>query len=115
LKNRAGRRTPAARRPAFRPRLEALEDRRLLNASAVLDAAGNTFRLNVDAGGKLTETYLGQTATLAAGVLRAHAYRDSDGGIGITVVYDLHNGTFAAFDYDHTGGHYLGDNVIDVD
>jgi hypothetical protein len=100
---------------SFRPRLEALEDRRLLNASAVLDAAGNTFRLNVDATGKLTETYLGQTTTLAAGVLRAHAYRDSDGGIGITVVYDLHNGTFAAYDYDHTGGHYLGNNVIDVD
>jgi hypothetical protein len=116
LMNRASRRSPAARRRcAFRPRLEALEDRRLLNASAVLDAAGNTFRLNVDATGRLTETYLGQTTTLANGVLRAHAYRDSNGGIGITVVYDLHNGTFAAYDYDHTGGHYLGNNVIDVD
>ena len=111
LKNRAGRGTPAAR-PAFRPRLEALESRQLLNASAVLDAAGNTFRLNLDATGKLTETYLGQTTTLAQGVEKAHAYRDSDGSIGITVVY---NNGLTAFDYDHTGGHYLGQNIVDVD
>jgi hypothetical protein len=115
LMDKAGRLAPAPRCPTFRPRLEALEDRRLLNASAVLDAAGNSFRLNVNATGTLTETYLGQTATLATGVLRAHAYRDADGSIGITVVYNLNNGTFAAFDYDHTGGHYLGNNVIDVD
>jgi hypothetical protein len=104
---------PAGRpRPACRPRLEALEDRQLLNASAVLDAAGNTFRLVVDKAGKLTETYLGQTTTLAtAGVHRAHAYRDSDGSIGITVIYQ--NET--AYDYDHTGGHYLGQNILDVD
>src|SRR5262249_28675545 len=50
--------------------------------------------------------------TLATGVARAHAYRDSDGSIGITVVYS--NG-LAAFDYDHTGGHFLGVNIADVD
>jgi len=103
---------PAARpRAAFRPRLEALEDRRLLNASTAFDAAGNPLRLVVDNAGQLTETYLGQTAPLATGVLRAHAYRDSDGGIGITVVYQNES----AYDYDHTGGHYLGQNIIDVD
>src|SRR5262245_47974272 len=103
---------PAPRpRPAFRPRLEALEDRQLLNASAVFDSAGNTFRLVVDNFGKLTETYLGQTTTLATGVRSAHAYRDSDGSIGITVAYN----NDSAFDYDHTGGHYLGQNIIDVD
>jgi hypothetical protein len=94
-----------------RPQLEALEGRQLLNASAVFGAAGNTFRLLVDNTGTLTETYLGRTATLATGVLRAHAYRDSDGSIGITVVYQ----NFSAFDYDHTGGHYLGGNIHDVD
>jgi hypothetical protein len=109
---RASRPRPARRpRPSCRPRLEALEDRQLLNASAVLDAAGNTFRLVVDKAGTLTETYLGQTATLADGVLRAHAYRDSDGSIGVTVVYQ----NLTAYDYDHTGGHYLGQNIFDVD
>ena len=110
---RASRPRPAPRpRPACRPRLEALEGRQLLNASAVLDAAGNTFRLVVDKAGKLTETYLGQTTTLAtAGVHRAHAYRDSDGSIGITVIYQ----NLTAYDYDHTGGHYLGQNIVDVD
>jgi hypothetical protein len=103
---------PAARpRAAFRPRLEALEDRQLLNASTAFDAFGNPLRLVVDNAGQLTETYLGQTAPLATGVLRAHAYRDSDGGIGITVVYQNES----AYDYDHTGGHYLGQNIIDVD
>jgi hypothetical protein len=108
---RAPRPRPAARpRPASRPRLEALECRQLLNASTAFDAAGNTFRLVVDKAGKLTETYQGQTTILATGVHRAHAYRDSDGGIGVTVIYQ--NET--AYDYDHTGGHYLGQNILDV-
>ena len=109
---RASRSRPAPRpRPSCRPRLEALEDRQLLNASAVFDSAGNTFRLVVDNFGKLTETYLGQTTTLSTGVYRAHAYRDIDGSIGITVVYN----NLTAYDYDHTGGHYLGANIADVD
>src|SRR5262245_66518533 len=96
---RVSRPRPAPRpRPACRPRLEALEERQLLNASAVFDAAGNTFRLVVDNFGKLTQTYLGKTTTLAQGVEKAHAYRDSDGSIGITVVYD----DASAYDYDHT-------------
>jgi hypothetical protein len=113
--------TSAARRPqarrkdgvarTARPQLEALEDRQLLNASAAFDAAGNQARLLVDGAGNLTETYLGQTTQLATGVLRAHAYRDSDGSIGITVVYQNQS----AFDYDHSGGHYLGQNIVDVD
>ena len=103
---------PAARpRAAFRPRLEALEVRQLLNASTAFDAFGNPLRLVVDNAGQLTETYLGQTAPLATGVLRAHAYRDSDGSIGITVIYN----NFTAYDYDHTGGHYLGANIFGVD
>jgi hypothetical protein len=109
---RASQPRPAARpRPSCRPRLEALEDRQLLNASAAFDAAGNKLQLLVDNAGKFTETYLGQTATLATGVQRAHAYRDSDGSIGITVVYN----NLSAYDYDHTGGHYLGQNIVDVD
>jgi hypothetical protein len=104
---------PAARpRPDCRPRLEALEDRQLLNASTAFDAAGHQMRLLVDNNGKLTESFMGQTTTLATGVARAHAYRDSDGSIGITVIY---NNGLAAFDYDHTGGHYLGKGIYDVD
>jgi hypothetical protein len=94
-----------------RPRLEALEDRQLLNASAAFDAAGNKLQLLVDNAGNLTETYLGQTTTLATGVRRAHAYRDSNGSVGFTVVYQNMN----AYDYDHTGGHYLGGKIYDVD
>ena len=98
-------------RPAGRPRLEALEGRQLLNASAAFDAAGHTLQLIADKTGTLTETYLGQTTTLATGVYRAHAYRDSDGSIGMTVVYN----NLTAYDYDHTGGHYLGEHIVDVD
>jgi hypothetical protein len=102
---------PAARpRAAFRPRLEALEGRQLLNASAAFDAAGNMLQLLVDNTGKLTETYLGQTTTLATDVARAHAYRDSNGSVGFTIIYN--NGI--AVDYDHTGGHLLGPNIFDV-
>jgi len=109
-------RRPQARRKdgvarTARPQLEALEDRQLLNASAAFDAAGNQLRLLVDNLGNLTETYLGRTTQLATGVQRAHAYRDSDGSIGITVVYN----NLTAYDYDHTGGHYLGQNIADVD
>jgi hypothetical protein len=113
--------TSAARRPqarrkdgvarTARPQLEALEDRQLLNASAAFDAAGNKLQLLADNAGNLTETYLGQTTQLATDVRHAHAYRDSDGSIGITVVYQ----NSSAFDYDHTGGHYLGANILDVD
>jgi hypothetical protein len=106
---------PAARpRAAFRPRLEALEDRQLLNASTAFDAAGNPLRLVVDNAGTLTETYLGQTnSNFATDVRRAHAYRDSDGSIGFTIIYN--NGI--AVDYDHSGGHLLtqpGQNIVDV-
>jgi hypothetical protein len=112
LVGRASRRSPRPTKSGVRPCLEALEERQLLNASAVFDSAGNTFRLVVDNFGKLTETYLGQTTTLAQGVEKAHAYRDSDGSIGITVVY---NNGLTAYDYDHTGGHFLGNNIWDVD
>jgi hypothetical protein len=65
----------------------------------------------VDNAGTLTETYLGRAAPLATGVLRAHAYRDSDGSVGMTVVYR----NLSAYDYDHSCGHYLGGHIIDVD
>src|SRR5205823_10475881 len=48
---------------------------------------------------------------LAQDVLRAHAYRDVNGGIGIIVVYT----NFMAFDYDYAGGHFLGENIVDAD
>jgi hypothetical protein len=109
---RASQPRPAARpRPAFRPRLEALEGRQLLNASTAFDAAGNAFRLVADDFGKLTRTYLGQTATLATNVYRAHAYRDSDGSVGFTIIYNYRT----AVDYDHTGAHLLGQNIVDAD
>jgi len=78
---------PAARpRATLHSRLETLGGRQLLNARTAFDATGNPLRQVVDNAGKRTETYPGQTAQLAAGVLRAHACRDSDGSIGITVV-----------------------------
>jgi hypothetical protein len=111
LLSRASRSRPAGRpRPAFRPWLEALECRQLLNASTAFDAAGNAFTLVSDENGKLTETYLGQTTTLATGVTRAHAYRDSDGSVGFTISYTNR----IAVDYDHTGGHLLGQHIFDA-
>jgi hypothetical protein len=104
-------RTAGRPRPAFRPWLEALECRQLLNASTAFDAAGNIFRLVADNAGTLTETYLGHITQLATGVARAHAYRDTDGSVGFTVIYN--NET--AVDYDHTGGHFLGQGIYDAD
>jgi hypothetical protein len=107
-------RPAGGQRPSVRPLLEALECRQLLNASTAFDAAGNPFTLLSDNAGKLTETYLGQTTTLANNVVRAHAYRDSDGSVGFTIIYGDNNG-YTAVDYDHTGGHYLGQGIVDVD
>jgi hypothetical protein len=102
---------PGRPRAAFRPRLEALEDRQLLNASAAFDPSGNLLLLVADDSGTLTQNYLGKGATLAHDVLRAHVYRDSTGAFGMTVVYR----NLSAYDYDHTGAHFLGTHILDVD
>jgi hypothetical protein len=99
-RNWLGRKAPAAspRLPSFRPCLERLEDRRVMNVSSAFDAQGNVLRLVVDNNNTLTQTYQGVTTVLAQDVFRAHAYRDITGTIGFTVVYGPDSG-FAAFDY----------------
>jgi hypothetical protein len=101
---------PAARL-TFRPRLEALEDRQLLNSSSVLDANGQRFQLVVDTNNVLTEYTPTFALPLAQNVLRAHLYRDLNGGVGTIVIYT----NFAAFDYDYAGGHFLGTNIVEAD
>jgi hypothetical protein len=108
-----GRPQGSRHRPA-RPLLEALEDRRVMNVSSAIDAHGNVMRLAVDNTFKLTQTFLGVTQVIGQDVLRAHAYRDVNGGIGFLIIYGADTG-FQAVDYDHTGGHFLGFNIQDAD
>jgi hypothetical protein len=107
-------RAAAQRPPSFRPFLERLEDRRVMNVSSAIDVHGNVLQLVVNNNNTLLQTYQGVTTVLAQDVFRAHAYRDSNGTIGFTVVYGP-DSNFSAFDYDHTGAHYLGTNIQDVD
>ena len=107
-------RATAPRAPSFRPRLELLEERRVMNVSSAFDAQGNVLRLVVDNNNTLTQTYLGVTQVIGQDVLRAHAYRDSNGGIGFIIIYGADTG-FQAVDFDHTGGHFLGFGIQDAD
>jgi hypothetical protein len=114
FRNWVVRQARAARAPSFRPRLEPLEDRRLMNVSSAIDAHGNVMQLAVDNTFKLTQTFLGVSRVIGQDVLRAHAYRDVNGGIGFIIIYGADTG-FQAVDYDHTGGHFLGSNIQDAD
>jgi hypothetical protein len=105
-------RRTAPPRPPFRPRLEALEDRRLLNASSVIDALGNHTIIVVRSDNSLVRyDQTGGHLLASSGVLRAHGYLQPNGQVGVIVVYT----SFVAIDYDSGGGHFLGNNIIDAD
>jgi hypothetical protein len=107
-------RAVAPRAPSFRPRLEPLEERRVMNVSSAIDVRGNVMQLAVDNTFKLTQTFMGVSQVIGQDVLRAHAYRDSNGGIGFIIIYGADTG-FQAVDFDHTGGHFLGFGIQDAD
>jgi hypothetical protein len=97
--------------PKFRPRLEALEDRNLMNVSSVFDSAGNLVQFVVVQGGGLYR-YDSNSGTLLAdsGVRVVHAFRDPFGQVGLDVVYS----SGQAFEYDSTGGHFMGTNILNM-
>src|SRR5690349_3562324 len=102
----------APRRATPPPRLEGLEDRRLLNVSPVFDAAGNFVRFAVlDDGSLIRYDNAGGQVLATSGVRVAHGFRDLSGGVGLDIVY--FNG--AAVEYDFTGGHVLATSgVLDM-
>jgi len=94
----------------FRPCLESLEDRQLLNASSVFDAAGRRVTFVVDNTNTLTRYDRTGAHVITHNVLRAHGYRDINGGVGITIAFT----NFTAVDVNHTGTHSLGNNIVDA-
>jgi len=101
-------------RPAFRPRLEALEDRLALNFSSVIDSAGNNVIFAVYDNGSLYQyDKTGAHLLAPANVLRVHGYRNFDGTVGLIVIYNS-SLNFMAFDYNNQGATFLGENIVDA-
>jgi hypothetical protein len=99
------------RSPSFRPRVEELEDRRLLNVSPVFDGHGHFFRLVVHDNGSLTLTGSAGYHVLAkSGVRVAHGFRDARGNLGMDIVYT--NGK--AFEIDSFGARLVGSKILDL-
>jgi hypothetical protein len=97
--------------PAFRPRVERLEDRRLFNVSPVFDAQGHLSRYIVHDDGSLTLfNQTGAHVLAASGVRVAHGFRDRRGRAGVDIVYTNGN----AFEIDSFGSHFIGNNILDM-
>jgi hypothetical protein len=111
LLDRASQHRPAPQRRSFRPRLEELEERRVLNSSTVYDALGNRTVFVVYDNNALYRYDQNGAQILAQNVLRVHGYLQPNGQVGVIVVYT----SFAAFDYNSNGGHFLGNNIVDAD
>jgi hypothetical protein len=107
-------RRPAPARSTFRPCLEALEDRNLMNVSTVFDAAGNRTVLLVAQDGSLLEytssTGFNPMVLTTSGIRVAHAFLDSTGAPAFDIIYQ----SGQAFEYDSTGGHFMGPNILDM-
>jgi hypothetical protein len=105
----AGRQSKLA--PAvFRPRLEPLEDRRLMNVSSVFDSLGRRVTFTVDKSNTLTRYDRTGAHVITHNVLRAHGYHDITGGIGLIIVFS----DFTAVDVNHSGSHNLGSHIVDA-
>jgi hypothetical protein len=103
----------APARPSVRPQLEALEERQLLNASVVFDAAGNktTFIVYENANETDGTAYrIDKNGAVMIGqkVLNVHGYLDPKGQVGLDIVYA--NGQ--AFEFDSTGARTIGTSGI---
>jgi hypothetical protein len=107
-------RRPAPALSTFRPCLEALEDRNLMNVSTVFDAAGNRTVLVVAQDGSLVEytssTGFNPMVLTTSGIRVAHAFLDSTGAPAFDIIYS----SGQAFEYDSTGGHFIGDHILDM-
>ncbi len=95
---------------SFRPRLEPLEDRRLMNVSSVFDSVGRRVTFTVDNSNTLTRYDKTGAHVITHNVLRAHGYRDITGGVGLIIVFQ----NFTAVDINHRGSHALGGNIVDA-
>jgi hypothetical protein len=99
------------RSPAFRPRVEELEDRHLFNVSPAFDSQGHLYRLFVfDNGSMALSGPSGYHVLATSGVRVAHAFRDLRGQIGMDVVY--FGGK--AYETDSFGRRLVGNNILDL-
>jgi hypothetical protein len=113
---------PAHRSAPYRPRLEALEERQLLNASRVFDTAGQPIIFIARQDGSLTRFDASGPHLLFDGlngtrVNWVHAFQDPQGKIGFDVVFQLvaidgtiQNGAWVV--YDSAGSHYEGSGLV---
>jgi len=99
-------------RPEFRPRLEALEDRCVMNVSVGFSAAGDVTVVAVyDNGAMVSYDSAGAHLLAGSGIRVAHLFRDPSGQVGLDVV----STAGAAVEYDSTGAHVLATSgVIDL-
>jgi hypothetical protein len=114
----------------YRPRLEALEDRRLLNANQVFDALGQPVlfvayadgtAVRYDSGGAtiLYNGSLMQSGQQTQAVESIHGFRDPFGNVGFDVVFSsvLSNGVFVHHDWqvvDAAGAHDQGTGLYGI-
>ncbi len=99
------------RGPAFRPRVEELEDRRLMNVSPAFDSQGHLYRLFVyDNGSMALSGPTGYHVLASSNVRVAHLFRDARGQVGMDVVYTNGN----AYETDSFGGRFMGSKVLDL-
>jgi hypothetical protein len=95
-----------------RPRLEALEDRNVMNVSVAFSAAGDMTVVAVyDNGAMVSYDSAGAHLLADSGIRVAHLFRDPSGQVGLDVV----SAAGAAVEYDSTGAHVLATSgVLDL-
>jgi hypothetical protein len=108
----------ATRLLSYRPQLEGLEERLVLNASRVWDAAGNLYYFVNYANGGLYRYDATGVSFLGGGVRSVHAFRDAQGLLGFDVVFDTGptpsgvNAPEVGIEYDATGSHYISSGLV---
>jgi hypothetical protein len=101
----------APARPSVRPQLEALEERQLLNASVVFNAAGEKTTFVVFNNGNAFQFDKTGGKQIGSGVRVVNGFLDPKGNVGIDITYL--NGQ--AFEFDSTGARTIGTaNILDA-
>ncbi len=105
----------SADRGRFRPEVEGLEERQVLNAAAIFTPAGQLVTITVRQDGTLwrNDSVRGsvkQDFRPGQTVRVAHPYLDANNKVGVDVVFS----DGMAFEYDSLGSHFVGNNILDL-
>jgi len=106
FRRRAARPAPAAPRALLR--VEQLEQRAVPSASSMVDLGGHRIEFDVDSNHNLFRRDDQGTQFLTTGIQFAHAFRDSQGRMGVDLVFT--NGLFAQVNAD--GFHVLATGLL---